>query len=47
MARPIIEVENLSKLYHLGLIGATTFRESFERWWRRLGGKEEMLKKLV
>ena len=26
--KPIIEVENISKLYHLGLIGATTLRDS-------------------
>ncbi|MCQ9204967.1 MAG: ABC transporter ATP-binding protein [Omnitrophica bacterium] len=41
MAKPIIEVENLSKLYRLGLIGATTFRDSVERWWCRMWGKEE------
>lgn len=42
MPRPIIEVENLSKLYHLGLIGRTTLRDSAERWWRRMRGKEKM-----
>lgn len=33
--KPIIEVENISKLYHLGAIGATTFYESLDRLWRR------------
>ncbi len=40
MSRPIIEVENLSKLYHLGVVGATTLRESFDRWRYRMIGKE-------
>ena len=42
MARPIIEVEDLSKLYRLGLIGATTLHDSLERWWCRIRGKEEI-----
>jgi len=46
MSRPIIEVENISKLYHLGLIGATTIRSSVERWWYRIHGKEQQLKRL-
>ena len=32
MSRPIIEVENLSKRYRLGAIGATSFRETLQRW---------------
>jgi lipopolysaccharide transport system ATP-binding protein len=35
MDRPIIEVENLSKLYRLGTISARTLRESVSRWWSR------------
>lgn len=31
MSRPIIEVENLSKCYRLGVIGATSLRETFNR----------------
>jgi lipopolysaccharide transport system ATP-binding protein len=46
MAKPIIEVENLSKLYRLGLIGATTLRDSIERWWYKRLGKEHMLTKI-
>src|SRR6202012_4328597 len=29
--KPVVEVENLSKLYRLGSIGATSLRESIER----------------
>lgn len=40
MDKPIIEVQNLSKLYRLGDIGASTLRESVERAWLRWrGGK--------
>jgi homopolymeric O-antigen transport system ATP-binding protein len=46
MARPIIEVEKLSKLYHLGLIGGTTFRDSVEHWWHRMRGEEEKCYKI-
>jgi len=35
MSQPIIEVDRISKLYHLGAIGAGSLRESFQRWWRR------------
>jgi lipopolysaccharide transport system ATP-binding protein len=38
MSRPIIEVRNLSKRYHLGAIGATSIREQFHRYWDRLRG---------
>lgn len=34
----IISVENLSKRYRLGQIGATTLRDSVERWWEGLRG---------
>jgi len=46
MSKPIIHVSNLSKLYHLGTIGATTFGESLERWWYRIRGKEHELTKI-
>jgi len=36
----IITVENLSKRYKLGTIGATTLRDSVERGWHRLRGKD-------
>jgi lipopolysaccharide transport system ATP-binding protein len=46
MPEPIIEVENLSKLYRLGVIGTTTLQESVERCWYRMRGKEEQLQKV-
>ncbi len=46
MSKPIIEAENLSKLYRLGVIGTTTFHDSVERWWYRIRRKEEMLRKV-
>ena len=46
MNKPIIEVKNLSKLYRLGAIGSTTFQESVDRWWYKMRGKEELLKKV-
>ena len=36
----IITVENLSKRYKLGVIGATTFKESVERAWHRVRGRD-------
>ncbi len=40
MAMPAIEVEGLSKLYHLGTIGRTSILDAFERWRRQRLGKE-------
>ena len=37
----VIKVENLSKQYRLGLVGATTFKEDSQRWWAKLRGKED------
>jgi lipopolysaccharide transport system ATP-binding protein len=36
MSLPIIDVENLSKLYRLGSIGSTSLREEFSRRWASL-----------
>jgi lipopolysaccharide transport system ATP-binding protein len=36
MSDSIIEIENLGKLYRLGMIGRTSIRDSFERLWERL-----------
>jgi hypothetical protein len=36
----IISVEHLSKRYRLGQIGATSLRESAERLWHRLRGRD-------
>jgi len=43
MSKPIIEVNHLSKLYKLGTVGATTLRESFDRWWHKARGEEHKL----
>ena len=40
MSDTIITVENLSKRYRLGQIGSTTLRESAERFWHRLRGRD-------
>ena len=39
MSRPIIEVQNLSKRYELGRIGATRLKDDLERSWSRLRGR--------
>jgi len=38
MVTPIIEVNEISKKYRLGQIGATSFRDEAQRWWERLRG---------
>ena len=37
----VIKVENLSKQYRLGIVGASTFKEDTQRWWAKLRGKED------
>jgi lipopolysaccharide transport system ATP-binding protein len=37
----VIKVENLSKQYRLGLVGASTFKEDYLRWWSRIRGKSD------
>ncbi len=37
MSKPIIEVENLSKLYKVGTIGRTSIRDSFDNLLRKAG----------
>jgi lipopolysaccharide transport system ATP-binding protein len=34
----MIEVENLSKMYRLGNIGADTFSQDLQEWWRKFRG---------
>ncbi len=46
MSNAVIEVEHLSKLYELGTIGSRTLRESLERWWYGIRGKEHLLRKV-
>lgn len=42
----VIKVENLSKQYRLGLVGATTFKEDTQRWWSKVRGKDDPFIKL-
>jgi lipopolysaccharide transport system ATP-binding protein len=35
MNAPIVQVENLSKLYALGVVGTGSFRQDIKRWWMR------------
>ncbi len=37
----VIKVENLSKQYRLGLVGASTIKEDAQRWWAKMRGKED------
>lgn len=41
MSDTVIRVENLSKLYRLGMVGTGTLRHDFNRWWHRIRGKED------
>jgi lipopolysaccharide transport system ATP-binding protein len=41
MGNTVIKVENLSKQYRLGLVGASTFKEDTARWWAKMRGKED------
>jgi lipopolysaccharide transport system ATP-binding protein len=36
----VIQVENLSKQYRLGLVGSGTFKEDTRKWWAKMRGKE-------
>jgi lipopolysaccharide transport system ATP-binding protein len=40
---PVISVEQVSKLYRLGAIGAGTLRGDFQRWWARMRGRPDPL----
>ena len=41
-----IKIENLSKQYRLGTVGAKTFKEDSQRFWAKLRGKEDPFLKL-
>lgn len=41
MSPTVIQVENLSKRYRLGVIGRTALHEDLGRWWARLRGKPD------
>ena len=41
MTKPILEVNNLSKCYRLGTLGATSFAEDLSWAWQKLSGKKQ------
>lgn len=43
MNKSIIEIDNVSKVYRLGVIGSTTIRESIDRWFARTIKKDKAL----
>ena len=43
MSNPVIQVENLSKYYRLGLIGGGTLNEDISRWVAKIRGKPDPL----
>jgi len=46
LMRPVINVENISKQYRLGLVGTGTLKDDLYRWWYRVRGKEDPLLKV-
>ncbi len=43
MSRPIIQIRNLSKVYQLGAIGATSLKDEVQRLWARIRNDGERL----
>src|SRR5215210_2855221 len=43
MSKPIVEVDQLSKLYRIGDWGATNIRGAFESWWAGIRGRRHAL----
>jgi len=41
MSDTVIEVENISKQYHLGVIGSGTLAQDMNRFWAKIRGKED------
>ncbi|MGD1088657.1 MAG: ABC transporter ATP-binding protein [Verrucomicrobiota bacterium] len=41
MSDTVIKVENISKLYRLGVVGTGTLRHDFNRWWHKVRGRED------
>lgn len=38
---PVIQIENISKLYRLGEVSTGTLSHDLNRWWQKLRGKED------
>ena len=45
MSLPAIEVRNVSKIYQLGTIGATSLKDELGRAWDQMRGRAEARKK--
>ncbi len=41
MSSPIIKIENLSKMYRLGVVGTGTLTHDLKRWYYKVRGKED------
>ncbi|HQN16561.1 MAG TPA: hypothetical protein PLC90_09405 [Bacteroidales bacterium] len=41
MSIPVIQIENLSKQYRLGIVGSKTIKDDVNRFWARVRGKED------
>lgn len=46
MSDTVIRIENVSKLYRLGMIGTGTLAHDLNRWWARVRGKEDPYAKI-
>lgn len=46
MSKIVIQAENISKQYRLGLVGTGTVKDDFKRWWHNLRGKEDPFLKI-
>lgn len=46
MSDTVIKVENLSKLYRLGVVGTGTLSHDLNRWWHKVRGKEDPYTKI-
>ncbi len=46
MSKIVIQAENISKQYRLGLVGTGTVRHDFKRWWYNVRGKEDPFLKI-
>jgi lipopolysaccharide transport system ATP-binding protein len=46
VARQVLSVEQLSKRYRLGVIGAGTLHDDFERWWAAVRGRPDPTAKI-
>ncbi|OYW75839.1 MAG: hypothetical protein B7Z37_11655 [Verrucomicrobia bacterium 12-59-8] len=47
MSKPVIQVENVSKLYRLGQVSTGTIAHDLNRWWHRVRGKEDPYAKVA